>query len=113
MGSHVFYGCTNLTVYAETASIPERWSVRWNSSYRPVVWGCTLSEDKTYVVSFTKTTESLSNYNAKIRITAPYRENYTFGGWSKTATGTQADYTVDNVSEAPNDIVLYAIWLAE
>ena len=35
-----FYGCISLTIYCEASSEPSGWSWNWNSSDRPVVWGC-------------------------------------------------------------------------
>jgi uncharacterized repeat protein (TIGR02543 family) len=75
-----------------------------------VVWGCTLSEDGSYVVSFTKTASSISNPTATNGISAPYREGYTFGGWATVEGGT-ASYTAANVNSAADDTVLYAIWI--
>ena len=40
MESDAFYGCTSLTIYCEAKSKPSGWSTSWNSSNRPVVWGC-------------------------------------------------------------------------
>ena len=39
MGSGVFYGCTDLTIYCEAQSKPSGWDSGWNSYKCPVVWG--------------------------------------------------------------------------
>ena len=110
MGKHVFNGCNNATFYTEYASKPMDWLGQWNTSYRPVVWGCTLSEDNSYVVSFVKTATSISNSVASNGIAAPTREGYTFGGWTKTQGSKTADYTMETVATADNNTTLYAIW---
>jgi uncharacterized repeat protein (TIGR02543 family) len=105
IGDYAFNGCTGLTIYVEAASEPAGWNTSWNYSNRPVVWGCTLSADKTYVVSFTK-----SASNPVRMIAAPYREGYTCGGWATTEGGTTAAYPAFDLMAAPNDTTLYAIW---
>ena len=40
IGGYAFDGCTSLTICCEAEKQPEGWSYYWNSSYRPVVWGC-------------------------------------------------------------------------
>ena len=84
----------------------------WNRSDRPVMWGCTLSEDKTYVVSFTRNADSISNTYVESGINAPYRKGYTFGGWATEHGSTVAAYTATNVNTAPNGTTLWAIWIA-
>ena len=108
--AHAFYGCSSLTVYGEAAGPAEGWHAYWNSSYRPVVWNCALSEEKDYVISFEKKDGSVVNRNASNVIAAPMREGYTFLGWDTSSTATQPAYTADTVTEAPNDKKLFAIW---
>lgn len=123
MGMHAFYGCKILTVYCEAEKLPAGWSAIWNSSYRPVVWGCTLSEDRTYVVSFTKQTASIANSNAKNGIAAPKREGYVCVGWATEPGKTPSSYRTDEegtenaegygtgfIYLAPNGTTLYAVW---
>lgn len=107
---HAFYGCTSLTIYAETSSAPEGWVKYWNSSYRPVVWGCTLSSDKDYVVSFTKAEGSISYKNESNTLSMPLRDGYVFDGWSTAKDATRAEYTVESVTEAEDGTVLYSVW---
>ena len=40
IGGFAFEGCSSLTIYCAAEKQPEGWSYYWNSSYRPVVWGC-------------------------------------------------------------------------
>ncbi|MDR3293441.1 MAG: leucine-rich repeat protein [Clostridiales bacterium] len=113
IGQYAFRSCSKLTIYVEASSKPSGWDTDWNNSNRPVVWGCTLSEDKSYVVSFTKAPSSVSNPTATNGILAPYREGYTFGGWAITEGGTTAAYAVEDVNKAPNGVILYAIWIKD
>ena len=67
-GSHAFNGCNFLTLYCEGENAGGKWSARWNSGYRPVVWGCDLSENGDYVLSFTVGESSIENKTGKERI---------------------------------------------
>ncbi len=104
--TYAFYWCgwlsDGFTLYAETESAPAGWGGIWVSYEYPIVWGSTLSADKTYVVSVKKSTDHLFNY-----INDPYRIGYTFGGWSTTPGGT----TACALNSVPADSVLYAIWI--
>ena len=110
MGKHVFNGSNNATFYTEYESKPMDWLGQWNSSRRPIVWGCTLSEDNSYVVSFVKTASSITYPVATNGMAAPTRDGFTFGGWTTMAGSTTAEYTMENVKDAPNGKTLYAIW---
>ena len=101
----VFFGCANLTIYTEKTN-SSGWNSAWNNSNFPVVWGCKLSEDKTYVVSFTKSGSNPSNVSGNI-LNNPIREGYTFGGWLSEIDGQT--YSAANVNSAPNG-KLTAIW---
>lgn len=109
MQMHVFYGCGNLTIYAENAADAEGWDVRWNTSYRPVIYGVTLSQDKSYVVSFTKSAESIRNANDLTEISAPVRAGYVFEGWA-TAEGGEAEFAANELLIVPDGTTLYAVW---
>ena len=110
MDAHVFYGCSSLTIYVEPTEAKESWHAHWNSSYRPVVWGCTLSEDNDYVVSFEKNAYSVSNRHATNVISAPERSGYTFLGWHTNSSAAQGAYTAESLQDAPDGRRLYAIW---
>ncbi|MBE6633116.1 MAG: hypothetical protein E7620_02095 [Ruminococcaceae bacterium] len=107
---HAFYGCHALTLYVENATAPEGWVTHWNSSYRPVIWGCVLSEGKDYVLYLAKEQNSVSNRNASNTISDPTREGYIFQGWGANSTATTPAYTSANLKDADNGRRLYAIW---
>jgi len=108
IGKHVFYGLKYTTIYSESAEKKEGWNYHYNSSFRPVFFGCTLSEDGKYVVSVDK--DTLINANAPNGISAPSRDGYKFSGWATEAGSTTVAYTSENVADAPSGTVLYAIW---
>ena len=105
--SWAFSDCDVDTIYTEKNSKPSSWDNDWNYDNRPVVWGCTFSNDKSYVVSVNKTSSSISNSNASGGVTNPGREDYTFAGWYTTSDYTGTKY--DSLLTAPNGI-LYAKW---
>ena len=108
---HAFYGCSALTLYVDFTILPENWHKYWNSSYRPVVYGCVLSEDGDYVIYVEKGT--VANLNASNTLSDPIREGYTFVGWGNSATATVPAFTSANLSEADAGKKLYAIWAEE
>ena len=111
INKHVFNGCNNAMFYTEYTAKPTLWIGQWNTSYRPVVWGCTLSADKTYVVSFTKTATSITNDRAVNGMAAPTREGYEFKGWATSADkDAPVAYTMETLMTAENGTTLYAVW---
>lgn len=116
VGDHAFYGCKQATIYT-SAIMPESnseevtvfWSEKFNSSHRPVVWGCTLSADKTYVESVTITKTTFSNNTVATVFTAPEREGYTFLGWA-VAQGGSVVYSASDIHKAGVGSILYAVW---
>lgn len=112
IGKHVFFGCNLLTIYAEADSLPEGYAAMWNSSYRPVVWGASLSGDRTYVVSVVKTENSVSYATAKNPVGVPLRPGYEFKGWTSVQGGTEVEYlSYEIVSDTIADgTTLYAVW---
>ena len=112
IGKHAFYGANKATVFCEAESIPAYWSERWNSSYRPVVFGCKLSTDKSFVASITLTDGAYDNLDAVDVTFAPSRDGYKLIGWSDKENGAVV-YTAENVINAPKDTVLYAVWEAD
>ena len=109
LGQHVYYADNYATIYCENTSAPIYWHKTWNSSFRPVIWGCVLSDDNSYVVSFVKTESSIENFDAVNGISAPIRKGYTFMGWATEANGS-AVYSASEVTEVPNGTILYAVW---
>ncbi len=110
IGKHAFYGLNTATFFCESDTINPYWNERWNSSYRAVLWGCVLSEDKTYVVSFVKNAEAYDNLSAPDATLAPEREGYTFAGWATEPESEEVVYTADKLSEIPDGTALYAVW---
>ena len=108
---HAFYGCSDLTLYVAFDKAPEGWHKYWNSSYRPVVYGCVLSEDNGYVIYVEK--GEISNLTTTTTLSDPIREGYTFAGWGNTSTADTPSYTSANLAEADNGRKLYAIWVEE
>lgn len=108
---HAFYGCNGLTIYTEYSAAGENWDKFWNSSYRPVVWDCTLSEGKDYVVSFTKGPTTIENKNASNTLSLPTREGYECIGWHTNAAATEAAYTLETVVDVMDGRRLYAVWV--
>ncbi|MBQ8380420.1 MAG: leucine-rich repeat protein [Clostridia bacterium] len=109
LGQHALYSDNALTIYCEGNEKSDYWHERWNSSYRPVIWGCTLSEDKSYVVSFVKADGAIDNADAVNGILAPCRDGYEFAGWSLSEDGEVA-YSASEIINAEDGSVLYAIW---
>ena len=107
--NHAFYKCEEATLYFATDKVGETWGPRWNSSYRPIVWNCTVSEDGTYVESFVRGATSIENEDALNGMSALRRAGYTFLGWATTKDG-EVVYTAQNVYEAPEGTTLYSIW---
>ena len=109
VGSHAFYGNTSLTIYAESdPNCSEYWTY-WNSSWRPVIYGCTLSPDKSYVVSVVKQENNITNAPASGGISAPERSGYTFLGWATSEDGDVV-YTAADIASVKNGTTLYAKW---
>ncbi|MCX4313549.1 MAG: leucine-rich repeat protein [Clostridia bacterium] len=109
MDAYVFYGCNDLTVYVESDKDGEGWNTRWNASYCPTVYGATLSQDKSHVVSVTKTETNIVNVNEKVFVGPPVRDGYAFIGWA-TTDGGEAVYTAEELVSAPDGATLYAVW---
>jgi hypothetical protein len=111
IGQHAFYGCNALTIYCESETIPADWALRWNSSFRPVVLGCTLTEDNAYVVSFVLGEENILNADELILVTAPAgKVGFVCVGWTTVQDGTTVEYTCDGVVNAPVGTKLYPVW---
>lgn len=109
IGQHAFYGCNIATIYCEDTEPQRLWHERFNSSYRPIVFGVTFSADGTYVESFTVTETSIDNSSAIGGMTAPRRAGYSFAGWA-TVAGGEVVYSAADVALAPVGTTLYAIY---
>jgi uncharacterized repeat protein (TIGR02543 family) len=112
ISQHALYGALKATIYCEGDAPLSGWHARWNSSFRPVIWGCTLSSDGSYVVSFVKSADTVDNFDAINGIAAPVREGYVFAGWS-TTDGGQVAYDAASIMDAPDGTTLYAVWQSE
>ncbi len=110
IGAHAFYGYAGATVYTDAIEDEVIWNRFWNSSFRPVIWGCVFAEDGNYVTSVTVTDDTVSNENAKNGISAPERTGYKFLGWTKTLGSDTVDYTASEIVDVPVGTTLYAIW---
>lgn len=114
VGANAFYGCTQASFYLEEGTQSDEWNLRWNSSSRPVVYGASLSEDRTFITGITVGEKAVAN-NVNLAVSAitpllpPEREGYTFSGWQR------ADGKIINTYEIPNEpagSVLTAVWKA-
>lgn len=110
MGAHAFYGATGATFFCEAGSIPGDWSSRWNSSYRPVIWGCTFDATDSYLISFAKTETSFTNVTSANPMTPPVRTGYVFKGWGATANPVEADLVALNDVKTMDASTVYAVW---
>jgi uncharacterized repeat protein (TIGR02543 family) len=108
IGAHAFYGLKAATIYVESDKDLAEWNKYWNSMRRPVVYGCTLSSDKSYVVSVT-ITETTFFENKRATFGAPERKGYRFVGWATEENGEKV-YDAEQVNTAPVGTTLYALW---
>ena len=107
-----------LTYYTDLSSDPSKWDTHWNkadwiSIERPVVWGCTLSTDKSYVESLYKTASTITKPNAVNGIAAPTREGYTFAGWYTNSAFSGTPIAAENIATAANNVTYYARWIKD
>ena len=112
IGAHAFYGEKAATFYSDAEGIMPKWEKTWNSSYSAVIWNCTLSEDKSYVVSVEIKENGISNRKSKNGISAPLRKGYEFVGWSVSADSDEIAFAADEIVNAENGVTLYAVWRA-
>lgn len=111
IGKHAFYGLHSATFFAEPDSIKPYWNDRWNSSYRAIFWGCELSDDKTYVVSYTKNKDLYDNLSAPDATLIPERAEFVFMGWSTDPEATRASHNAAQISELPDGTTVYSVWM--
>ncbi|MBR7186797.1 MAG: leucine-rich repeat protein [Clostridia bacterium] len=105
---HAFYGNNRMTVYVNAEGAGENWVSNWNSSFRPVAYNATFSEDGTYLESIT--VGSLINPYAIYGLSAPAREGYVFLGWSTRSGATEAEYPLVSLARLEAGTVLYTVW---
>lgn len=110
VGTGAFGGNESLTIYTSYGSKPSGWHSSWNSSARPVVWGCVLSSDRSYVISFTKSATNPTNGNATNGISNPIRTGYNFDGWYVSSDFSGTKYT--SMMAAPYG-ALYVKWVEQ
>lgn len=108
---HAFYGCSSLTIYSQTSAAKDSWSLRFNSGYRPVVWGCTFKDG--YVYSVTKGANTVSNLHDGNELSAPQRDGYSFVGWSTAEGAASTEYTAEGLAVVNNGTKVYAVWIKE
>ena len=63
-------------------------------------------------LSVTVKKDGIQNVNELTPINPPEREGYVFLGWAKSEGAEEANYTFDQITEAPDGTVLYAVWRA-
>lgn len=109
IGANAFSANFKLTVYTECSMIypPSGWDSSWNGSQRPVVWGCTLSPDKSRMISFVKIQSNPQYGNAEYGISDPGSKEYNFAGWYTTSDFSGTKYT--DLANVPFGMV-YAKW---
>ena len=107
---NAFYGGNRLTVYTDAQSVNGGWQARWNSSYRPVVWGAETDEGGTFVYLVTITESGVTNANAKGGLNAPIRTGYDFVGWSIAENSATAEYGMEDLIILPAGTKIYAVW---
>ncbi len=110
IGEHAFYGAKSATIYTEAVTLGAEWLDRWNSSYRPIVWGCTLSEDKTFVVSIKITETTFENGYETNVLSAPQKAGCEFLGWSLSPDSNEVAYTASELINAKIGETVYAVW---
>ncbi len=107
IGPHAFYKCFNMTVYsAAPMTASAAWDGLWNSSFRPVFWGCTLDETGNVL---SVTVGQVSNPYARFGAVAPHRDGFAFAGWATSEDG-EAEYDVQSWRDAAEGTVLYALY---
>ncbi len=107
VGVNAFYGCNKMTAYVGGGQELENDWGKWNSSFRPVVWNSTLSEDGTYVEAVT--IGVLSNVFEGMNLLPPVRAGYEFVGWATTPNG-EAVYTAEDIMKLEPGKTVYAVW---
>ncbi len=108
---HAFYGCSAMTVYTDGSSEGENWQSGWNSTHCPIIWGCTLSEDGTYVYSVTKTENFVTMKDISKVLAAPTRRGYEFLGWAYEPEGALSGIPMEDLLTVADGTTVYAVWV--
>ncbi len=108
---HAFYGCANMTIYTNGSADGENWQTGWNSTHCPIIWGCTLSADGTYVYAVTKTESFVTMKDISKVLTVPTREGYEFVGWAYEPEGAHADIHMEELLTVADGTMVYAVWV--
>ena len=92
---------------AEAGYNPSDWYFLTGSTNITIFWNCIMSGGDTYVIAIVTQATNLIGSG----VYPPYREGYTFMGWSTSEDG-EVMYTMEEVANgtAPIDTVLYAVW---
>ena len=102
IGDYAFEGCSYLTVYCELENQPSGWSLDWNYSNCPVVWGhthtyenrvCVCGLEKPYVEKWDVSATENDNVLAYLEADESNEEMYTL---TITGTGNMKDWTNRN-----------------
>jgi hypothetical protein len=108
IGKHAFYGMNNATIYAQADAAYVGWNAKFNTSYRPLFFGCTVTDG--YVVSIIIKDGKTKNINEKNAVSDPIRAGFEFLGWATTADATTFEYTSETIIDVPENTTLYSIW---
>ena len=108
IGAHAFYDCKKATFYTEALKSGEDWDPYWNSSYKGIVFGVTLSEDKSFVVSITVSDTTFQNAQTA-EFGVPQHNELIFTGWALSENGEVA-YTAEQIIDVPVGTTVYAVW---
>ena len=101
VGMHAFYGLNGTTLYMENESIPSGFHRLFNSSFRPLILGCTSDSGAVATIQ----SGNIQNSLAVTGITDPLRKGYIFDGWVG-ADGSR--YTSEALSQLKENIRLTA-----
>lgn len=123
IGAHTFYGCYQLTIYIDGTSVPQGWSALWNSSFMPIVLGCTTSTEGNYLQSITIAPDMFLNTTtitqvegdedvnlSNVNLSAPSRDGYICVGWTTQSGSTNVEITMAEVYDLPEGTVIYPVW---
>ena len=130
IGSNAFFETSSLTIYTDAMPGEIEWGALWNSSGRPVIYGCVIEGEgaDAYVASLTVTENTFENvrvvqvivgeegagggiiYDAVTNMNGPSRSGYTFAGWTTVPGSQTVEYTCETVVDAPIGTTLYSVW---